>query len=305
MMPPTAIEIFESHRPKLIGLAYRITGSTFEAEDIVQEACLKWMKSDHESIQSPYSWLITVTTRMALDYLKSARVQRESYIGPWLPEPFLAEEASPEGQHELDESITMALLVLLEQLSPAERAAFILHDLFQFNFEEIGEILGKTGPSCRKLASRARNKIGQDSVLEHPDKEAHLAMVSAFFAAVKNGNMEELVSLLKENVILHADGGGKAIAALEILQGLEKVAGFLIDKVSPSFTQLDAQRVTADYTWFNGAPGFVIWVDNTPVSAFNFEIDVDMIRKIHVLRNPDKLRLFTPPQAQAENTKTV
>ena len=113
MLSPSAIEIFETHRPKLLGLAYRITGSTFEAEDIVQEACLKWMKSDHQSIQAPYAWLITVTTRMALDYLKSARVQRESYIGPWLPEPFLTEEASPEGQHELDESITMALLVLL------------------------------------------------------------------------------------------------------------------------------------------------------------------------------------------------
>ena len=305
MILPSAIEIFETHRPKLLGLAYRITGSTFEAEDIVQEACLKWMKSDHQSIQAPYPWLITVTTRMALDYLKSARVQRESYIGPWLPEPFLAEEVSPEGQHELDESITMALLVLLEQLSPAERAAFILHDLFQFNFDEIGEILGKSGTSCRKLASRARSKVGQDRVQDHPDKEAHLAMVNAFFGAVKNGDMQGLVELLKDNVILHADGGGKAIAALEILQGLETVAGFLIDKVSPSFSHVDAQHVSADYTWFNGSPGFVIWVDNTPVSAFNFEIDVDTISKIHVLRNPDKLRLFTPPRTRAESTEMV
>ena len=184
-MPSTVLETFEAHRSKLIGLAYRITGSIAEAEDIAQETFLKWADADHKAIQSPYSWLVTVATRMALDHLKSARVQREAYIGPWLPEPLIADNETPENKHELDESITMALLVLLERLSPGERASFILHDLFHFNFDEVGEILDKTGGSCRKLASRAREKIDKDAVQYNPNKEDHLEIVSAFFGAVK------------------------------------------------------------------------------------------------------------------------
>ena len=292
VMPPTVVETFEAHRSKLVGLAYRITGSIAEAEDIAQETFLKWMDVDHETIQSPNSWLVTVATRMSLDHLKSARIQRESYIGPWLPEPYIADNKTPQNEHELDESITMALLVLLEQLSPGERASFILHDIFHFNFDEIGEILDKTGAACRKLASRARGKIDKDAIQHNPNKQDHLEIVSAFFGAVKKGDMTELVSLLRENVILHADGGGKALAALEILEGLETVAAFLLKKVAPSFATVDSADTAITHVWFNGSPGFVIWVDAKPVSAFNFEIEDHMIKRIHALRNPDKLRFF-------------
>jgi len=291
-MLSTTVKIFESHRSKLMGLAYRITGSINEAEDIVQETFLKWADTDHEIIRSPTSWLMTVVTRISLDHLKSARVQRESYIGPWLPEPFIADNETPEHEYELDESITMALLILLEKLSPSERASFILHDLFHLNFEEIGEILDRTGTSCRKLASRAREKIGKDAIQHRQNKEDHLEMVSAFFDAVKNGDMTELVLLLRQNVTLHADGGGKAIAALEIIEGAETVATFLLQKVAPNFVAVDSAEAQVTHIWFNGAPGFVLWVDAKPVSAFNFEIGDRKINKIHALRNPDKLTFF-------------
>lgn len=292
VMSSATSEIFAVYRSPLIGLAYRITGSITEAEDIIQETFLKWTKVDHKAIQSPYAWLTKVATRMSLDHLNSARVKRESYIGPWLPEPFIADNETPENEHELDESITMALLVLMEQLSPGERASFILHDLFHFNFDEIGEILDKTGTACRKLASRAREKIDKDSIQQMPSKEDHFKIVSAFIDAVKSGDLTELVLLLKENVILHADGGGKALAALRILEGLEAVADFLLEKVAPSFVAVDSAGVLISHVWFNGSPGFVIRADAKPVSAFNFEIDNGMIKKIHALRNPEKLKIF-------------
>lgn len=291
-MQKTELETFETHRPKLVGLAYRITGSIAEAEDIAQETFLKWAAADHESIQSPYSWLMTVASRLALDHLKSARVRRESYVGPWLPEPFISDVETPEDERELDESITMALLILLEQLSPGERATFILHDLFHFDFAEVGEILGKTGTSCRKLASRARQKIDKDAMHHNPSKEDHMEIITAFFSAVKKGDMEELVTLLRDNVTLHADGGGKAIAAPEILKGLDTVAPFLLNVLTPAFQAVDSREATMSHVWFNGAPGFVIWVDAKPVSAFNFELEDQKIKKIHALRNPDKLKFF-------------
>jgi len=290
---PTMVETFEVYRSKLIGLAYRITGSVAEAEDIAQETYLKWADADHANIRSPYAWLVKVVTRMSLDHLKSARVQRESYIGPWLPEPFIAHNEMPENQYEMDQSITMALLVLLEQLTPSERASFILHDVFQFNFDETGHILGKTGMACRKLASRARVKIDISTIQQVPNKDEHLELVSAFLTAVKKSDMSELVSLLKENVILHTDGGGKAYASLEILEGAEIVSAFLLKYVAPNFAANDSTDATITQVFFNGSPGFVLWLDAKPISAFNFEIENRKIKKIHALRNPDKLRFFS------------
>ncbi|MFV1983872.1 MAG: RNA polymerase sigma factor SigJ [Thiohalomonadales bacterium] len=291
-MTTTTLDIFELHQSKLIGLAYRITGSIAEAEDITQETFLKWAATDQKKIQAPYSWLMKVATRMSLDHLKSARVQRESYIGPWLPEPFITDYKTPEAEHELDESITMALLVLLEQLAPGERAVFILHDLFHFNFDEIGEILDKSGTSCRKLASRARAKITRDKIQESSNKSVHKEIIAAFFNAVKKGDVNNLTSLLKDDVIIHVDDGGKAKAALKILKGQQTIATFLVNVVTPDFSGMNSEEITNTYLWFNGSPGFVIRENSKPVSAFNFEIKNHKIKKIHVLRNPDKLKFF-------------
>lgn len=297
-MSSTVLETFEHYRLNLIGLAYRITGSVAEAEDIVQDTFIKWSHADQETIQSPRFWLMTVVTRQAMDYLKSARVQRETYIGPWLPEPFVSDIDTPEKAKELDETITMALLVLLEQLTPGERASFILHDLFQYNFDEIGKILKKTGASCRKLASRAREKIDKDAIQQTLNKEEHTQIVEAFFDAVKKGDMINLVSLLRENVIMHTDGGGKASAALKLLEGVNTVATFLIKVVSPNLSQTGESETSITNVWFNGAPGFVIWQNAQPISAFNFAIQGNRIKRIYALRNPDKLKFFTGKTSQ-------
>lgn len=304
-MSATAINTFEAHRSELIGLAYRITSSRAEAEDIVQETFLKWLHSDYETIHSARAWLMKVATRLSLDHLKSAKIKRVSYIGPWLPEPFIntnnmLQEASahvthdrtPDKELELDESISMALLVLLEQLSPAERASFILHDLFHFDFGEIGGILEKTEGSCRKLASRARSKIGRNPISGKQSKDEHLRILSTFFDAVKNGDMAGLIALLKENVVLHPDGGGKAVALREVLQGANAVAAFLIDKVRPDLVSARPNPATIKMTWFNGAPGLIVWRSGKPITAFNLEIQSGAIKTVHALRNPEKLHLF-------------
>tara|TARA_R110002095_G_scaffold138534_1_gene120194 strand:- start:135913 stop:136800 length:888 start_codon:yes stop_codon:yes gene_type:complete len=287
-----ALETFETCREPLLGLAYRITGSRVEAEDIVQEACLKWLDADQAAIRVPRAWLMKVATRLALDYLKSARVQRMSYVGPWLPEPFLANENTPEEELELDESISMALLVLLEQLSPSERASFILHDLFQYRFDEISEILERSESSCRKLASRARGKLGRKSLKAEQSRDEHLQMLTAFSDAVKRGETEELVSLLKEDATFISDGGGKAIAARKVVQGADLITRFFLKAVRPAFIAAKADDVRVDVAWFNGAPGLMIIQAGTLVSAFQFEVEQGRICGIYALRNPDKLKLF-------------
>lgn len=286
-------EMFENHRAKLIGLSYRITGSMSDAEDIVNESFIKWLASNHASIQSPKAWLTTVTTRLSIDHLKSAKVQREAYVGPWLPEPYVEDSEVPDRQYELDETVSIALMILLDGLTPGERASFILHDLFHYSFDEISNILVKTTPACRKLASRAREKVRRGAPTFTSNKDEYKEITSAFFEAVKNGELNNLVKLLKDNVSFHADGGGKVPASHEILQGRQAVSTFIFKYVRPSFIDTDEQQSEMQSVWFNGAPGFVISIDGKPISAFNIAIDNGQISKVFALRNPDKLRLFS------------
>ena len=291
-MPHNFNDTFESNRSKLIGLAYRMTGSRSDAEDIVNEAFIKWLHADHSAIQAPQVWLAKVTTRLSLDHLKSARVQRETYVGPWLPEPFIDEGEIPDNQHELDQSISLALMVLFEVLSPGERASFILHDLFNYGFDEIGEILNKPAPTCRKLASRARSKIQQDVPQCLPDKNEIVEMATAFFDAIRKGEMSGLVTLLKNNAIFYSDSDGKAAAAREVLEGNETVAAFLMKVLHPVFANTDKHSIDVKCTWFNGVPGFVIRDDGKPVSAFSFMLEGGVISNVYVHRNPSKLSFF-------------
>ena len=295
----TEVEEFEEHRSRLTGLAYRIIGSRSEAEDIVHETYLKWFDTNKVEISSPRSWLIKVATRLSLDHLKSARVQRVSYIGPWLPEPFIEDagpyiddNTNPESSYELDESISMALIILLDSLSPGERTSFILHDIFNFSFDEISNILEKTSPTCRKLASRARDKVKKDSPKHVSNIDEYKDITTAFFLAIKKGNLTGLVELLKENVTFHADGGGKAVAALEVLKGRDNVISFIFKTVRPGFVNTDSHISEMKPVWFNGVPGFVIYLDRKLVTAFNFIIEDGVISRIFALRNPEKLRLF-------------
>lgn len=285
-------DLFHSQRTRLIGLAYRLTGSVQEAEDITHEALLRWHTAEQSRIETPQAWLTTVVTRLSLDYLKSARVKRQSYIGLWLPEPLIESDDQPEQRHALDESVSMALLLMLERLSPAERAAYILHDLLHYEFDTIADILQRSPAACRKLASRARNKIPHPTESPPANLDTHKNLVNAFFKAVKQGDLDGLVATLQSEVVLNADGGGKAAAALQPVYGAETVARFLLDKVHPDFSQCPSDALQIEIHWFNGSPGLLVKHRQQAVSAFNFQIYDRQIQAIHVLRNPDKLQGF-------------
>ncbi|GMT50237.1 MAG: RNA polymerase sigma factor SigJ [bacterium] len=280
----------EQYRRLMIGLAYRIVGSVAEAEDIVQEAFIKWIHVDKDTIQSPKSWLFTVTTRLALDYLKSAKVKREFYIGPWLPEPYIHDNRSPDSIYEIDESISMALMVVLERLTLLERGSYILHDIFKFQYTEIADILNQSIVNCRQLVSRARKRIKINKSSYSPNQQEYLELTHAFFDALKNGDMDRLIAVLSDKVTLHADGGGKVTAAEDIINGVQEVAAFLMKKIS---RPLNGKGADVKGIWFNGSPGVVLSFKLRPVTAFNFQIESNKIIKIHAVRNPDKLTRFS------------
>ncbi len=212
-----AASSFDPLRPKLIRIAYRMLGSVADAEDVVQEAFLRWIDADRQAVREPEAFLRRVVTRLCLDQLKSARHRRETYIGPWLPEP-VVETA----EEEIDD-VTLPLMLALERLSPLERAAFLLHDVFGVRFDEIAETIGREPATCRQLASRARTHVRAARPRFHMPKERGLEIAAAFFAASRGGDMQQLRSLLAADVTAYADGGGKTPAAMQPIVGLEAV----------------------------------------------------------------------------------
>ncbi len=282
-----AADIFESYRGLLIGLAYRMLGSVSEAEDVVQETYLRWREAKHEGIRSPHAWLVTACSRLAIDELRSVRVRREQYTGPWLPEPWVDEGGSPAEQVEVDDSVSMALLVVLEKVSPTERAAFLLHDVFDFKFEEIATILGKTSAACRKLASRARERIRQGTANATVSAQEHTQFADAFIRAARSGDQAALIALLHPDVTLHSDGGGKAQAALKIVEGVPSVSKFFMGIYAQTDKRVTNMSIT--HIRFNGGPGLLVHEDGKLVTAFSFVLRDGAIRSIFAVRNPDKL----------------
>lgn len=282
-------QTFETHRALLTGVAYRMLGSVSDAEDMVQETWLRWTRADAAAIKSPRSWLLTVVSRLCLDRLKSARVQREQYYGTWLPEPLLTPERTPADQ--VDESVSIALLLVLEKLSPSERAGFLLHEVFGHTFEEIAEILGKTPVACRKLVSRARERVRAEKPRFPTTHGEHEQLMSRFLAACRDGDIAPLMDLLGEGVAFYSDGGGKVSAVGKVLTDPEAIAKFFIS-VSRQGGPARGFYETRP-AWFNGAPGVLIEMGGQPITAMSLEIVDGKIQKIFAVRNPDKLRGFT------------
>lgn len=282
--------IFEQNRRTLEGIAYRMLGTLADARDVVQDTYLKWNEVDAATLRSPRAWLITVCSRKALNLLQSARQQREIYVGEWLPEPLPEGAAFDLGARmELDESISIALLFVLEKLSPAERAAWLLHDVFDLGFDEIAAILDKTTENCRQLAARARKRVHQERPRFQAKPEEHRQLLAAFFDAARDGSLEQLTALLSRNVELYADGGGKAEAA-DMLCGAETVAAFFVE----IFRKYAAQGVAIRPLprWFNGLPGLLVFEDDQLATALTLEVDQGRICRIFAVRNPDKLGAF-------------
>jgi RNA polymerase sigma-70 factor, ECF subfamily len=282
MSSQNAASTFDPLRPKLIRIAYRMLGSVADAEDMVQEAFLRWLDADRDAVREPEAYLRRVVTRLCLDHLKSARHRRETYIGPWLPEPVV--EAAEEA--EIDD-VTLPLMMALERLSPLERAAFLLHDVFGVSFEEIAETIGREAATCRQLASRARTHVRATRPRFHMPKERGLEIAAAFFAATRNGNMQELQSLLAADVSVYSDGGGKRPAAMRPIVGRDDVMRF-----HTSLPRLFAEKMSriVRYGFVNGLPGFVTIEEDDTLQTTALQIEGGKIVAIYVMRNPDKLQ---------------
>ncbi len=301
-----AAAVFEAHREALQRLAYRMLGTVGDAQDLVQETWLRWAAADRARVREPRAWLLRTCSRLCLDQLKSARVQREVYPGPWLPEPLVldvavTDDAGGGRRLELDESVSMALLTAMERLTPAERAALLLHDVFDHDYAEVAEVLGRNEAACRKLVSRARARVGGDREREGKSEpvsaEDHRRLLSAFLAAAAAGSSEGIKAVLCEDVAFHSDGGGKVIAAGKVITGSEQVAKFFVNIVTKHGSRYDASLL--HWTWYNGSPGVVVRdaKDGRPVTAFSIQIREGRIAGLFALRNPDKLAWLGRPGA--------
>ncbi|RCS41109.1 RNA polymerase sigma factor SigJ [Bremerella cremea] len=282
---------FEALRQELIGFSYRMLGSMPDAEDIVQEAYVRWEQAGRPELDSPRSWYLRVCARLCLDRIKSVRYQREMYIGPWLPEPILPDHAE---QAELDETVSIALMLTIERLTPTERAAFILHDLFGYEFAEVAEIVGLKPDHCRQLARRAREHLRGEKQRSRIDVDGVRRISDAFFQAIQAGDLAALRSVLTEDVTLYTDSGGKVSAAKAPVVGFDSVTTFLIRVFKNAQREYPFELRTV---WFNGSPGVLCILNGEKISAFQFELIEGRINTVFVHRNPDKLA----PLDQAAN----
>ena len=286
---------FDQYRGLLFSIAYRMLGGVADAEDILQEAFIRWQQSQREEIRSPRAFLVTIVSRLCVNYLQSARVQREEYVGQWLPEPIVTgAEGDPMGIIRIDESLSIAFLVLLERLSPMERAVFLLREVFEYQYSEIASVLGQTEANCRQILRRARQHVGAMHPRFRTQPKRRDDLMKSFLAAINTGEMEGLMSLLTEDVVLHSDGGGKGIAVPNLVRGIGNVARGIFGGLK----RLVPEHLTRKLTYINGQPGLINYLDGVPHSVLTFDTKGDQIRAIYVITNPEKLsRLPAPPRA--------
>jgi RNA polymerase sigma-70 factor (ECF subfamily) len=273
------------HRGRLLGLAYRMLGSRSDAEDVVQDAYLRFAGA--QDVHNPEAFLVTVVTRLCLDRLKSARAQREVYVGPWLPEPvFDAEGLSAEAATELADDLSFALLLALDRLSPLERAAFLLHDVFDTPFSEIAAMLDRTEAACRQLATRARRAVRDERPAPAATPDNHARLLQAFGEAVTSGNVARLAELLREDAVAITDGGGRKTAARNPIQGADKIARFFIGLAAKNA----GHEIRVEPAMINGAIGALLYLDGELDHTMSMAISGEKIAAIYIVRNPDKLR---------------
>lgn len=292
------VEAFSQHRALLFSIAYRMLGSAADAEDIVQETFIRWQHASDQEIHSPRAFLVTILSRLCLQHLESARVKREEYVGEWLPEPVLTGDRSdPSWTSQMQESLSMAFLLLLEQLTPVERAAFLLYEVFDYDYGDIADILGKTETNCRQLVRRARQHVTSGRPRFNASPEEHKKLLDEFLEATSTGNMQSLIALLSEEVVLYSDGGGKQRAALNPIYGRDHVARFLVGAGSKT-----PVGVTVRVEDVNGLPAIVYSPPGGGIGCvISLETSGSSIRNIYVVTNPDKLAHLKSPVRGAIN----
>lgn len=281
-----SLETFDAHRPLLFAIAYRMVGSVMDAEDIVQEAYLRWQRREAADVQSPKAYLSTIVTRLGIDHLRAAHTTRETYIGTWLPEPLITERQPDVADvAALHESLSMAFLVLLENLTPVERAVFLLHDVFGYDFHEIAGIVGKEEANCRQIARRARQEIHARRPRFDPSSEHQQRLTQQFITACTNGDLSALVATLAHDATLWADGGGKARASYRPIEGAERIATFILGILRNVPETIEIRSATV-----NGQPGFIFLLEGAAYAVLAFDIIDGRIQAIRAVANPDKLR---------------
>jgi RNA polymerase sigma-70 factor, ECF subfamily len=282
---PRVDPIFEEYQPTLARLAYRMLGSQTDADDVMQEAYLRWTSSSRDSVKSPRAYLHSIVTHLCIDQRKTVEDRKQTYIGPWLPEPIV--EAGPRDacdRIEAAESVSMALLLILESLSPTERAAYLLRRVFDYPYDEIAEILGKPEPGCRQLVSRAEARVLERRPRFETDPAEVERLTEAFLQACSTGELNELVRLLAADAILYSDGGGKVAAARAPIRGADHVARFFLGILKKSPPGLEVRRVRV-----NGQPGLMALLHGEIVTLLTFDVVDGRIATCFVVRNPDKL----------------
>lgn len=269
---------FDPLRPKLMRVAYRMLGSVADAEDMVQEAFIRWMGADRSAVREPEAFLRRTVTRLCLDQLKSARRQRETYVGPWLPDPVVEEEP--------EDDVTLPLMLALERLSPLERAAFLLHDVFGLSFEEVAATIERDPAACRQLAARARTHVREARPRFHVEQQRGVELAEAFFTASRSGDLKALGAMLASDVSIHADGGGKRSAAMQPILGFDAVIK-VHEQLAALFRKHGSTLVRAGFV--NGLPGFVTREADGELQSTALEIEDGKVVAIYIVRNPDKL----------------
>jgi RNA polymerase sigma-70 factor, ECF subfamily len=277
---------FDQYRSLLFSIAYRMLGSVADAEDMLQETFIRWQQSAEDNIRSPRAFLVTIVSRLCINHLQSARVQREEYVGQWLPEPVVTDPGSdPFGLMKVDESLSIAFLVLLERLTPIERAVFLLREVFEYEYSEVAAVLGQSEVNCRQILRRARQHVSTMRPRFEVSERKHNDLLERFLEAVGNGDMKGIVALLSKDVVLHSDGGGKAIAVPNVVRGADNVARGILG----SLRRLVPKTLVRHLARINGEPGLVNYLNGKPHSVLTVHAVGDRIRAIYILTNPDKL----------------
>ncbi|MFL5993690.1 MAG: RNA polymerase sigma-70 factor [Streptomyces sp.] len=288
MATDTETDVFEEHRPVLMGVAYRMLGRVADAEDVVQEAWLRWSAADRSEVREPRAYLVRVTTRLAIDRLRQVKARGETYVGPWLPEPYVTDfgDTVPDTAERaaLADSVSLAVLVVMESLSPLERAVFVLREAFGYPYADIAAMLDRGEPAVRQLAGRARRHVGERRPRYEVDPVRRRELTERFLAAAGGGDLEGLMSLLAPDVRLVGDSGGKSKAPLRVLESADHVGRFLVGV---------AEKGVPDITWrfleLNGGPAVLVLSGGKPDSVFQLDILDGRIQSVYVIRNPDKL----------------
>ncbi|RBY89923.1 RNA polymerase sigma-70 factor [Blastococcus sp. TF02A-26] len=281
------LEAFDGHRRLLFTVAYQMLGSVADAEDVVQDAWLRWSAADREDVADPRAYLVRITTRLALDRLRAARTRRETYVGPWLPEPLLTGTApDPAEEVEVGEQVSLALLVVLETLSPLERAVFVLREVFGVPAAEVASVLGRSEAAVRQVAHRAREHVAARRPRFDADRAAQREVTERFLAAAVGGDVDALLDVLAPGAVLLTDGGGRAKAALRPITSAGKVARFLA-AVGPGGAAMPGVRL--EFAEVNGEPGIVAWTAEGPLMATTLVVSGGRVEQVLVFRNPDKL----------------